>query len=156
MQSCDCGTCRDVTLAAAASDERYSGKDLQAAAASLPMQSLDIHGFTYEERHGLLPLLTNAFSTCGGWLLERKTLSPSNMEFRLEIQLHAIQELYGAVIGTGVELTRAGHLALTEMCTRRRHLGFAEQRQVVAIRLELNFLDDVTLHSLLASGSGLA
>jgi len=120
------------------------------------MQSLDIHGFTYEERYGLLPLLTDAFSNCGGWLLERKTLSPTSMEFRLEIQLQAIQELYGAVVGTGVELTRAGHLALTELCTRRRHLGTADLRQVVAIRLELNFLDDVTLHSLLASGSGLA
>ncbi len=120
------------------------------------MQLLDIQGFTYEERHGLLPELTNAFSNCGGWLLERKTLSPTNMEFRLEIQLHAIQDLYGAVVGTGVELTRAGHVALTEMCTRRRHLGIADLRQVVTIRLELNFLDDVTLHSLLASGSGLA
>jgi hypothetical protein len=133
-----------------------AAKSLRAAAASLPMQSLDIHGFTYEERYGLLPLLTDAFSNCGGWLLERKTLSPTNMEFRLEIQLQAIQELYGAVVGTGVELTRAGHMALTELCTRRRHLGIAELRQVVAIRLELNFLDDVTLHSLLASGSGLA
>jgi hypothetical protein len=133
-----------------------AAKSLRAAAASLPMQSLDIHGFTYEERHGLLPELTNAFANCGGWLLERKTLSPTNMEFRLEIQLHAIQDLYGAVVGTGVELTRAGHVALTEMCTRRRHLGIADLRQVVTIRLELNFLDDVTLHSLLASGSGLA
>jgi hypothetical protein len=133
-----------------------AAKSLRVAAASLPMQSLDIHGFTYEERHGLLPELTNAFANCGGWLLERKTLSPTNMEFRLEIQLHAIQDLYGAVVGTGVELTRAGHVALTEMCTRRRHLGIADLRQVVTIRLELNFLDDVTLHSLLASGSGLA
>jgi hypothetical protein len=133
-----------------------AAKSLRVAAASIPMQLLDIQGFTYEERHGLLPELTNAFSNCGGWLLERKTLSPTNMEFRLEIQLHAIQDLYGAVVGTGVELTRAGHVALTEMCTRRRHLGIADLRQVVTIRLELNFLDDVTLHSLLASGSGLA
>ena len=120
------------------------------------MQSLDIQAYTYEQRHGLLPTLTAAFSNCGGWVLERNTLSTTNMEFRLEIQLQAVLELYAAVVGTGVELTRAGHIALTEMCTRRRHLGIAELRQVVAIRLELNFLDDVTLHSLLASGSGLA
>ena len=121
------------------------------------MQSLDIQGFTYEERHGLLPELTTAFSNCGGWLLERKTLSPTNMEFRVEIQLLAVLDLYAAIIATGVELTRAGHEALTELCTRRQHLRLpADLGQIVAIRLEISFLDDITIHSLLASGSGLA
>jgi len=122
-----------------------------------PMHSLDIQGFTYEERHGLLPELTTAFSNCGGWVLERKTLSPTNMEFRIEIQLLAVLDLYAAIIATGVELTRAGHVALTELCTRRQHLRLsAEIGQIVAIRLEISFLDDITIHSLLASGSGLA
>jgi hypothetical protein len=121
------------------------------------MQSLDIQGFTYEERYGLLPLLTAAFSNCGGWMLERKTLSPTHMEFRVEVQLRAVLDLYASIIATGVELTRAGHEALTEQCTRRNHLRMtAELGQVVSIRLEISFLDDVTLHSLLASGSGLA
>ena len=121
------------------------------------MQSLDIQGFTYEERHGLLPELTTAFSNCGGWLLERKTLSPTNMEFRVEIQLLAVLDLYAAIIATGVELTRSGHEALTELCTRRQHLRLAAKLgQIVAIRLEISFLDDITIHSLLASGSGLA
>jgi len=120
------------------------------------MQSLDIQGFTYEQRHGLLPMLTAAFSNCGGWMLDRKTLSPTHMEFRVEIQLRCILEFYAAVVATGVELTRAGHQSLTELCSRR-HLRLAsELGQVVTIRLELNFLDDVTLHSLLAGGSGLA
>jgi hypothetical protein len=121
------------------------------------MQSLDIQGFTYEQRHGLLPDLTAAFSNCGGWVLERKTLSPTNMEFRIEIQLLAVLDLYAAIVATGVELTRAGHEALTELCTRRKHLRLAaELGQIVAIRLEISFLDDITIHSLLASGSGLA
>ena len=30
----------------------------------------------------------------------------------------------------------------------------AELGQIVSIRLEISFLDDITLHSLLASGSG--
>ena len=122
-----------------------------------PMHSLDIQGFTYEQRHGLLPELTAAFGNCGGWVLERKTLSPTNMEFRVEIQLLAVLDLYAAIIATGVELTRAGHEALTELCTRRQHLRLAaELGQIVAIRLEISFLDDITIHSLLASGSGLA
>jgi hypothetical protein len=121
------------------------------------VQSLDIQAFTYEQRHGLLPLLTSAFSNCGGWMLERKTLSPTNMEFRIEIQLRAILDLYAAIVATGVELNRASHQSLTGLCNRRRHLRLAtELGQIVAIRLELNFLDEMTLHSLLATGSALA
>ena len=121
------------------------------------MQSLDIQGFTYEERHGVLPLLTAAFNNCGGWLLERKTLSPTHIEFVVEIQLRAVLALYASVIAAGIELTRSGHEALTEQWTRRNHLRMGlELAQVVSIRLEISFLDDVTLHSLLAAGSGLA
>jgi hypothetical protein len=121
------------------------------------MQSFDIQGFTYEQRHGLLPDLTAAFSNCGGWVLERKTISPTNMEFRIEIQLLAVLEFYAAIVATGVELTRAGHESLTELCTRRNHMRLAaELGQIVAIRLEISFLDDITIHSLLSTGSGLA
>jgi hypothetical protein len=121
------------------------------------MQSLDIQGFTYEERYGVLPQLTAAFNHCGGWLLERKTLSPTHMEFTVEIQLRAVLDLYASVIAAGIELTRSGHEALTEQWTRRNHLRMGlELAQVVSIRLEIRFLDDVTLHSLLAAGSGLA
>lgn len=121
------------------------------------MELLDIQAFTYEQRHGLLSELTAAFGDCGGWIIERKTLSSSNMEFRVEIQLRAILDLYAAIVGTGVELTRSGHLALTDLCTRRNHRKIAaELGQIVAIRLEINFLDDLTLHSLLSTGSPLA
>jgi hypothetical protein len=121
------------------------------------MESLDIQAFTYAPCFGLLPELTDALSNCGGWVLERKTLSPTNMEFRVEIQLRAILDLYAALLATGVELTRSGHETLTELCTRRKHLRItAELGQIVALRLEINFLDDITLHSLLSSGSGLA
>ena len=46
------------------------------------MQAFDIQGFSYEERQGLLPTLTSAFADCGGWILDRKTISPNTMEFR--------------------------------------------------------------------------
>jgi len=122
-----------------------------------PMHTLNIQGFTYEQRQGLLADLTLAFNNCGGWVLERKTLSPTNMEFRVEIQLLAVLDLYVAIVASGVELTRSGHQALTELCTRRKHRPLAaELGHIVSIRLEISFLDDITLHSLLASGSGLA
>lgn len=111
------------------------------------MQSLDIQGFSYEERHGLLPTLTSVFADCGGWILDRKTLSPTTMEFRLEIQLRAAVDLYSSILASGLELTRAGHLGLTHLCTCRKNLSAADLGQVVAIRIEISFLEDATLHS---------
>jgi hypothetical protein len=115
------------------------------------MQSLDIQGFSYEERHGLLPILTAAFADSGGWILERKTLSPSTMEFRLEIQLRAVVDLYSSILASGLELTRGGHLGLTHLCTCRKNLCTpADLGQVVAIRIEISFLEDATLQSVFA------
>jgi hypothetical protein len=119
------------------------------------MESLEIQAFTYEQRYGLLPELVTAFSNSGGWIHDRKTLSPTNMEFRVEIRLHAVLDLYAAILATGVELTRSGHEAFTELCTRRKHLRLTTD-QIVTLRLEITFFDDVTLHSLLACGSPLA
>ena len=113
------------------------------------MQSLDIQGFSYEERQGLLPTLTSAFADCGGWILDRKTISTNTMEFRLEIQLRAVVDLYSSILAAGLELTRAGHLGLTHLCTCRKNLSApADLGQVIALRIEITFLEDATLHSL--------
>ena len=115
------------------------------------MQSLDIQGFSYEERHGLLPSLTSAFADCGGWILDRKTLSPTTMEFRLEIQLRAVVDLYSSILASGLELTRAGHLGFTHLCTCRKNLAApSDLGQLVTIRLEISFIEDATLHSVFA------
>ena len=121
------------------------------------MVPLDIQGFTYEQRHGLLADLTAVFANCGGWVLEHKNLSPSNVEFRVEIQLGAALDLYAALVATGFELTRSGHEALTALCTRRRHCRItAELGQTVVLRLEISFLDEVAVNSLLRCGYGLS
>ena len=116
------------------------------------MQSIDIQSFSYEERTAVLPLLTNSFADCGGWVLDRKTLSPTAIEFRLEIQLRSVLDLYAAILSAGIELTRAAHLSLADLCTCRKHLhATADLGQVIALRIEISFLEDVTLHSLLAT-----
>ena len=119
--------------------------------------TLDLQGYTYLDRQGLLPSLLTAFSNCGGWVLDRKTTSATTVEFRLEIQLRAIIDLYSSLVGAGVELTRTTHSQLTDLCTCRHNLAHGGQtNQILTIRLELSFLEDVTLHSLLMTGSALA
>src|SRR3981189_2605928 len=112
------------------------------------MQALDIQGFSYEERHGLLTARTSAFADCGGWNLDCKALSPSTMEFRVEIQLRAVVDLYSSMVASGLELTRSGHLGLTHLCTCRKNLSApTDLSQIVTIRIEISFLEDATLQS---------
>ena len=119
--------------------------------------TLALHGYTYRERQGLLPSLLTAFTNCGGWVLERKTTSATTVEFRLEIQLRAIVDLYSSLVESGIELTRTTHAQLTDLCTCRHNLARnSHPAQILTIKLELSFLEDVTLHSLLMTGSALA
>jgi hypothetical protein len=112
------------------------------------MQSLEIQGFSYEDRYALLPAFTSALADCGGWVLDRKTLSSNTVEFRLEIQLRAIIELYAALLVTGLQLTRTGHLGLTHLCTCRKNLSTPSSLgQIVSIRIEISFLEDITLQT---------
>ena len=121
------------------------------------MNTHDLQGYSYEDRQGMLPSLTSAVADCGGWVIERKTTSANSMEFRFEIQLDSIVELYAQLVGTGVELTRTAHDTLTALCTSRHHVArSATLYEVLSLRLELSFLEDVTLHSLLMTGCGVA
>lgn len=118
------------------------------------MQPLEIQSFCYEDRAGLLPALLTALSDGGGWVLERRSRSASAVEMSVEAQLRSIVELYGAIIAAGLELTRSSHLALTDLCNCRKYAaGSIDLGQLVTLRLEIVFLEDVTLHSLMAMGS---
>ncbi len=119
------------------------------------MQSLDIHGFSYSDRFQIMLSLTESLTDSGAWITDRNTVSASTTELRFEIQLHCVLDLYTALILTGLELTRTAHHTMTDLWTCYNNL---ERRcsDVVAIRLEINFLEDVTLHSLLVTGVGLA
>ena len=120
-------------------------------AGTIKMQSLDILSFSYEERSSVLSLLTASFADCGGWVLDRRTISPATSEFRIEIQLRSALDLYVGIISAGLELTRSAHLALTDLCNCRKHLRSVDLGQIISIRIEISFLEDVPLHSLLNS-----
>jgi len=120
-------------------------------------QVFDLFGYFYGDRLSLLPEITAAFTQCGGWILERHTVSSTAMDFRFELQLSSVVELYGTLVALGIELTRAAHITLTDLCTCRKHIGLStDQVQALTFRLEINFLADVTLHSILMTGSSLA
>lgn len=115
--------------------------------------TLDLQSFSYDDRASVLPVVLTALADSGGWVLDRRTLSPSAVELRVEVQLRSIIDLYGSILAAGLELTRASHLALTDQCTCRKNAAtVADLGQIVTLRLEISFLEDMTLHSLLSAG----
>ena len=128
------------------------------ATVAMPVvQTFELQGYCYGERGELLPALTTAFTECGGWVLERRTISSTTLEYSFEIQLAGILDLYGSMAALGIELTRSAHAVLTDLCTCRQHITRSvDPCQILTLRLEISFLTDVTLHSLLMTGSSLA
>ena len=119
------------------------------------MQLLDIQGYSYEPSEELLRNVNRILVNSGGWILDRRALSPTTYEFTLEVELRSILDLYAGIIAAGIELTRSNHLALTDLCTCRLHLmGSADLQQVIGLRLEVAFLKQFTLQSLLSTGCG--
>jgi hypothetical protein len=121
------------------------------------MQLLDIQGYSYEPSEDLLRNLNRILINSGGWILDRRALSATNYEFTIEVELRSILDMYAGIIAAGIELTRANHLALTDLCTCRLHLlGSNELRQIIGLRLEVAFLKQVTLGGLLTTGCSIA
>lgn len=121
------------------------------------MQMLELQSFSYGDRAGQLPALLTAIADGGGWVLDRRTLSASTLQLNIEAQLRSIVEIYAAIIGSGLELTRSSHIALTDLCTCHRNASSkVDLGEIVTLRLEVSFLEDMTLHSLLASGTSSA
>lgn len=117
------------------------------------MESLDILGFSYDERSEVLPGLMVALADCGGWVLDRKALTASLIELRVEVQLRSVLELYASIVAAGLELTRSSHLALTDLCTCRRNVASAvDLGQVLTVKMKISFVEEISLHSLLESG----
>jgi hypothetical protein len=128
-----------------------------AAPAAHDPEAIRLEAFSYDERRDVLPGVARALEGCGGFVLERRTVSPVQIDVCFEMQLRSVLELYSMLIGAGLELTRSSHLSLTHLCTLRKHRRrSAEPFRVISVRLELSFLEELNLASALVPGSATA
>jgi hypothetical protein len=121
---------------------------------------LSLHGFSYEERREILPAVTEAVSSDGCWLRERRVVGFSQVEFHFEMQLRAAIELYSNLIGTGLELSPGTHAELAGLCTLRHNQRQTQRLRnrpgrILSVRLAVNFLEDAAFE-LGLTGIGLA
>ncbi len=102
---------------------------------------LHLQSLSHDSIDRVMPALTDAIDKASGWVLDRHMISASIVELRIELQFRALIEMYGALVSSGIELTRESHLLLTERCTCRHFMKTREERStILTIRLELSFL----------------
>ena len=119
--------------------------------------TVELEAFSDNYRSGALPDLTTCLNDCGGWVLERRASSATSMEFRVELRLESILELYASLVATGIELTCKAHATLTDLCTCRRNAErLSTAGETVVLRLVLHFRKQLTMTMLLATGSAAA
>jgi hypothetical protein len=109
-------------------------------------RSVKLRCFSYEDRRTILIALLEAMSDCGCWIAEKRALSAWQMEYQFEAKLSVVDELYSELVAAGVEFTREAHLAMTWLCTLRRHEPeeFPSFR-TVRVQLEMSFLEECDL-----------
>lgn len=118
--------------------------------------SLRLQTYTYDERREVLGKLAGALDRSGAWVLERTTPSVEMTRLQVEIQLRSALELYSGLVGSGLELTRGTHIALTELCTLARHRRRGRDPfRVVEMVLEVSFLDEME-HSVMTMAGAAA
>lgn len=100
-----------------------------------------LQGFTYLDRVALLPELSSAVDGAGGWILDLRSQSATTAELRIEVQQQALPAVYGAMLGSGLELTRDSHRILAERCNCGLHLpSRSVLSSILTLRVEVHFL----------------
>ncbi len=108
-----------------------------------------IQAYSHQDREDLLPAVVETIVHCGGWVVERRDLSEMTLGFQMEIELRRIVEFYAGLLGTGMEMTRSGHRALSGLCTCGRYIRQSDLDQVLQMQLEVSFLHEIAPHWLM-------
>ncbi|MBS1814874.1 MAG: hypothetical protein JSS87_08390 [Acidobacteria bacterium] len=116
---------------------------------------LVLQAFTYDDRSVALPAVRSAVTSSGGWILGKKSVSGSALELQIEVQHRSMLNLYAALVGSGIELTRAAHLALCESCTCTQQMP-QRRKEIATVQLALAFISELNLASLMQSPTAMA
>lgn len=85
----------------------------------------------------LLRTLTDAIVSCGGWVLSRGANDAGTVTVLFEFERLACVDMYGGLIGAGLELSRNGHLRFTELCQCTKSGRQERGTEIASIDLEI-------------------
>jgi hypothetical protein len=77
---------------------------------------MKMRALSSEDPNKLAQTLTGAILCCGGWVLGDSACKAGTVSMSIEFERRACLDIYSALIAAGVELSRSGHLKLTELC----------------------------------------
>jgi hypothetical protein len=99
--------------------------------------AMEMRAISAEEPVHLVQTLTGAILGCGGWVLSRGASDAGTVNLLFEFERRVCVEIYTLLIASGLELSQAGHIRLTELCQCTRS-GPAEcGREIASIDLEI-------------------
>ncbi|HZQ41774.1 MAG TPA: hypothetical protein VFA99_00885 [Acidobacteriaceae bacterium] len=103
--------------------------------------AIEVHSFSVEDRKLLLPRLWKMFAATGCSAAVCRRCGRRTVEYRFDVELGAVLELYCGLAQTGLEMTEVSHRALTELCMLRTHeRALRAGVRVVSVRLRISFL----------------
>jgi len=100
----------------------------------------------------LVPTLAGAILGCGGWVLSRGANDAGTVKILFEFERQACVEIYTVLAAVGVELSRSGHIWLTELCQCTRDNRQDCGAEIVSVELEIQTFPQVMV---LGSQAGL-
>ena len=99
---------------------RAAALEPEAEAQTRIYRAMHLEAIALEDPDLLMQNLAGVIAGCGGRILSRATSDTGNMALLFEFERHACMDLYSGLVGAGVQLSRNGHLRLTELwqCTQ--------------------------------------
>ena len=99
--------------------------------------AIQINAISTEEPGRLVQRLTGAILGCGGWVLSRSASDTGLINLLFEFERRLCLDIYGVILGAGVELSRNGHLRFTELCQCALHSARDSGGEITSIDLEV-------------------
>ena len=107
-----------------------------------------VRGMTLDGREHVLTELLAALDRAGGWVLDRQTRSAHVLTLWIEMQTRVLVDIYAAIAGSDVLLTRESHQAMAERCNCVRNLGGpAGLSAILTIQFDISFLPGSAWHA---------
>lgn len=99
--------------------------------------ALEIKAVSAVDPSQLVRMVTGAILGCGGWILTRSVSDSGRVTILFEFERQACLEIYTVLIASGIELSRSGHLRMTELCQCTRNHLTACGAEIASIEIEI-------------------
>ncbi|MGB6192870.1 MAG: hypothetical protein WBF42_10410 [Terracidiphilus sp.] len=99
--------------------------------------AIQMNAVSAEEPGRLVQRLTGAILGCGGWVLSRSASDAGVINLLFEFERRMCLDIYGVILGAGVDLSRDGHGRFTELCQCALHSPADRGGEIASIDLEV-------------------